>query len=101
MRSLLLLLGLFASVFSVSATALTTRVDASEKSCFYTQVEEESLKVAFYFAVCTLLKTINSYPSSCICVCVLAFISFFADPRLAPVTPNRFNPAALSISHTP
>lgn len=52
MRFLLALLGLLASVVSVSATALTTQIDAHEKSCFYTQVDEASLKIAFYFAVC-------------------------------------------------
>lgn len=52
MQFLFLLFGLLASVVSVSATALTTKVEAHEKSCFYTRVEEASLKVAFYFAVC-------------------------------------------------
>ncbi|KAK2763054.1 hypothetical protein FQN54_009687 [Arachnomyces sp. PD_36] len=52
MRFLFVLFGLLASlVSSVSATALTTKIEAHEKSCFYTQVDEASLKVAFYFAV--------------------------------------------------
>ncbi|EEH21884.2 hypothetical protein PABG_04100 [Paracoccidioides brasiliensis Pb03] len=35
----------------VSATALTYKLDASEKACFYTYVESPPAKVAFYFAV--------------------------------------------------
>ena len=51
MRFLFLLFGLLASALSVSATALTYKIEASEKACFYTQVDEASTKVAFYFAV--------------------------------------------------
>jgi hypothetical protein len=35
----------------VSATALTYKLSAHEKACFYTSVEEKGAKVAFYFAV--------------------------------------------------
>jgi hypothetical protein len=35
----------------VSATALTYKLAAHEKACFYTYVEEKGAKVAFYFAV--------------------------------------------------
>jgi hypothetical protein len=41
-------------VSSVSATALTYRLEANEKACFYTNVEQANAKVAFYFAVSTL-----------------------------------------------
>lgn len=34
-----------------SATALTYKLAANEKACFYTQTEKAGLKVAFYFAV--------------------------------------------------
>lgn len=36
----------------VSATALTYKLAAHEKACFYAKVEEKGAKVAFYFAVC-------------------------------------------------
>ena len=47
-----LLLGtlpLFSSL--VSATALTYKIAANEKACFFTDVERQNAKVAFYFAV--------------------------------------------------
>lgn len=47
-----ILCGLLATVVPlVSATALTYRVDASEKACFYADVPQKDTKVAFYFAV--------------------------------------------------
>lgn len=46
-----LLAGLASLVSSVSATALTYRLEANEKACFYTHVEQPNAKVAFYFAV--------------------------------------------------
>ncbi|PGH27121.1 hypothetical protein AJ80_01077 [Polytolypa hystricis UAMH7299] len=51
MRIPSLLTGLLACVASVSATALTFQLDASEKACFYTWIEQPPVKVAFYFAV--------------------------------------------------
>ncbi|RJE25186.1 Endosomal cargo receptor Erp3 [Aspergillus sclerotialis] len=52
MRLQSLALGLLATlVSSVSATALTYKVEASEKACFYTNVEQMNSKIAFYFAV--------------------------------------------------
>lgn len=35
----------------VSATALTYKLGANEKACFYSNVEHKAAKVAFYFAV--------------------------------------------------
>jgi hypothetical protein len=35
----------------VSATALTYKLSANEKACFYSNVENKGAKVAFYFAV--------------------------------------------------
>lgn len=35
----------------VSATALTYRLAANEKACFFAYVEEKGAKIAFYFAV--------------------------------------------------
>jgi hypothetical protein len=37
---------------AVWATALTYRLDAHEKACFFANVEHKGTKVAFYFAVC-------------------------------------------------
>ncbi|KAJ9206269.1 hypothetical protein DTO166G4_7424 [Paecilomyces variotii] len=52
MRVAALVLGLLATaVSSVSATALTYKLEANEKACFYAQVEQQNAKVAFYFAV--------------------------------------------------
>lgn len=45
-------LGLIACLFStVSATALTYKLTPNEKACFFTQVEQQGAKIAFYFAV--------------------------------------------------
>ena len=35
----------------VSGTALTYKLDANEKACFYAQVDQRDVKIAFYFAV--------------------------------------------------
>jgi ubiquitin carboxyl-terminal hydrolase 7 len=35
----------------ISATALTYKLAANEKACFYTDVQRQNAKVAFYFAV--------------------------------------------------
>ncbi|KAH8805930.1 emp24/gp25L/p24 family/GOLD-domain-containing protein [Xylogone sp. PMI_703] len=44
--------GLLASLAPiVSATALTYKLAANEKACFFTNVEQQGAKVAFYFAV--------------------------------------------------
>lgn len=56
MRVAALVLGLLATaVSSVSATALTYKLDANEKACFYAQVDQTNAKVAFYFAVSSSL----------------------------------------------
>jgi hypothetical protein len=48
----LLTCGLIASLLSVaSATALTYKLLANEKACFFTYVEQKGAKIAFYFAV--------------------------------------------------
>lgn len=52
MRLPTLLAGLFACLITdVAATALTYKLDANEKACFYTATKKEGEKVAFYFAV--------------------------------------------------
>jgi hypothetical protein len=52
MRTFLALAGLLAYLTSlVSATALTYKLDANERACFFTQVQHKGTKVAFYFAV--------------------------------------------------
>lgn len=44
--------GLLACLVSqVAATALTYKLGAHEKACFYTRTEKEAEKIAFYFAV--------------------------------------------------
>ena len=52
MRASLSILGLVAFVTSyASATALTYKLVPNEKECFYTHVDKQGAKVAFYFAV--------------------------------------------------
>ncbi|XXG99835.1 hypothetical protein Hte_006176 [Hypoxylon texense] len=52
MKPTLLSVGLFAYFVSlVSATALTYKISANEKACFYAAPEKKGAKVAFYFAV--------------------------------------------------
>ncbi|KAK8136961.1 hypothetical protein PG984_004901 [Apiospora sp. TS-2023a] len=52
MRATLLSVGLIAWLTSaVSATALTYKLNAHEKACFYAHAEKPNLKIAFYFAV--------------------------------------------------
>lgn len=48
MRILLVFASLLAAVY---ATALTYRLEAHEKACFFAQVGDKGTKVAFYFAV--------------------------------------------------
>jgi hypothetical protein len=43
--------GLASLVSSVTATALTYKLEANEKACFFTNVDQSNAKVAFYFAV--------------------------------------------------
>lgn len=44
--------GLLAGVMAlVDATALTYKLGANEKACFFSNVENKGAKVAFYFAV--------------------------------------------------
>ena len=52
MRLPTVLAGLMAlMVTDVAATALTYKLAANEKACFYTTTKKESEKIAFYFAV--------------------------------------------------
>ena len=52
MRTLLALISaLLAQVTVVYATALTYRLEAHEKACFFAHVENKGTKLAFYFAV--------------------------------------------------
>ena len=61
MRVRNLLTGLLATAIpSVSATALTYKLDANEKACFFAEVDQVDAKVAFYFAV-SLLSFANNY----------------------------------------
>ena len=48
------LLALFAS--EVSATALTYKLAANEKACFYANNQDKGQKIAFYFAVRSALS---------------------------------------------
>ena len=59
MKATLLSIGLLSWIVSlVSATALTYKLSANEKACFYATSEKKGAKVAFYFAV--------SPPRSCL-----------------------------------
>lgn len=71
------LLALFAS--QVSATALTYKLVANEKACFYANNQDKGQKIAFYFAVRPALRHSACSRSG-------------ADPRF------RYNPEALSMS---
>jgi hypothetical protein len=52
MRTTGIVAGLLATLIpSVSATALTYKLDAHEKACFHADVTQTDVKVAFYFAV--------------------------------------------------
>lgn len=52
MRLLVWACGVLASLTPiVSATALTYKLDANEKACFFSSVEHSGAKIAFYFAV--------------------------------------------------
>lgn len=52
MRTILAITSLLACLFStVYATALTYRLEAHEKACFFAHVEHKGTKLAFYFAV--------------------------------------------------
>jgi hypothetical protein len=52
MRVLFSLLGLLGTLNTLaSATALTYKMNPNEKECFYTHIDKEGSKVAFYFAV--------------------------------------------------
>jgi len=51
----LALLGIILYFFSsISATALTYKLVANEKACFFTNVNQQGAKIAFYFAVSLL-----------------------------------------------
>jgi hypothetical protein len=53
MRTILALVSLLACLVSTTiATALTYRLEAHEKACYFAQVEHKGTKLAFYFAVC-------------------------------------------------
>ena len=55
------LLGLGAYFFSlISATALTYKLVANEKACFFTDVKQQGAKIAFYFAVSLLYLMLKS-----------------------------------------
>lgn len=43
----------------VSATALTYKLQANEKACFYSWVDKQGAKIAFYFAVRTPLHVLE------------------------------------------
>ena len=91
--------GLASLVSSATATALTYRLEANEKACFFTNVEQSNAKVAFYFAVRPI-----DYPSNTF---ILRYFIVVAELMVNLVTPNvdivqcRFNLAVPSMSTTP
>ena len=46
----------------VDATALTYKIDANEKGCFYAWVDKVGEKIAFYFAVRPLIPLSSLFP---------------------------------------
>lgn len=54
------LVALFAS--EVSATALTYKLTANEKACFYANNQDKGQKIAFYFAVCPAFSCLSRMP---------------------------------------
>jgi ubiquitin carboxyl-terminal hydrolase 7 len=62
MRLSTLSCGLMACIVPlISATALTYKLAAHEKACFYADVQDKGAKIAFYFAVRLSLK-ISYFP---------------------------------------
>lgn len=60
MQALIALLGLLSlAVSTVSATALTYKVGANEKACFFASTERVDSKIAFYFAVRALSSRVQ------------------------------------------
>jgi hypothetical protein len=45
----------------VSATALTYKLGANEKACFFTQTQNKGEKIAFYFAVCARPRCLSGF----------------------------------------
>lgn len=88
-----LLAGLASLASSVAATALTYRLEANEKACFYTNVDQANAKVAFYFAVRSALFPVRS-------ICVLSAIRAL-ECQFLTLTLFRSNPAAPSMSILP
>jgi hypothetical protein len=53
MKGIFLSVGLLAWLVSlVSATALTYKIQANERACFFAEPHKQGQKIAFYFAVC-------------------------------------------------
>lgn len=94
MRFIALAIGLLATmVSSVTATALTYKLEANEKACFFTYVDQPNTKVAFYFAVRFFFFLTSLYCN----VCRAMIDNHVVDSCLL----SRFNPAVLSMSITP
>lgn len=49
-----------------TATALTYKLNANEKACFYTTTQHKDEKVAFYFAVCALEPATRRLLDACL-----------------------------------
>jgi hypothetical protein len=47
---------LVTTISLASATALTYKVAAHEKACFFTDATSKNSKIAFYFAVCLVAR---------------------------------------------
>lgn len=64
MRLLVWACGVLASLTPiVSATALTYKLNANEKACFFSSVEHSGAKIAFYFAVRTVTLVVTASTS--------------------------------------
>jgi hypothetical protein len=89
MRTILALVSLLACLVSTTlATALTYRLEAHEKACYFAQVEHKGTKLAFYFAVrldrrCTPVNVPARI--SCSCASIFAIVLWFWDTLLTVV----------------
>src|ERR1700743_2889074 len=76
-------------VSSAYGTALTYKVAANEKACFFTDVQRQGAKIAFYFAVrtpCPAKSMLRNGPLTKLCRCNRAVPSTSTMKSSAPTT---------------
>jgi hypothetical protein len=84
---------LLAYATTVYATALTYRLEAHEKACFFASVENKGTKLAFYFAVRLPICNVAFAPSNHVQV---AMQTCQVPDRSANTLDDRSNPVVLS-----